>query len=184
MYLTRKKYIGAKWDHNNITGTIDIKKGDKQIPIDFKKVSYIEEEVGYWRKANAIHKWFVDNVQEGIDDCKEYYVSIEQLKELHDICQKIKSEVKLEKGKIKNGKTFENGEWKPIIEDGEFIENPEICQELLPTTSGCFFGSTEYDEYYMYDIDETIKIIEEILKDEENLNNLGLYSDYYYQSSW
>ena len=24
MYLIRKKYIGAKWDHNNVKGTIDI----------------------------------------------------------------------------------------------------------------------------------------------------------------
>ena len=27
------------------------------------------EEVGYWRKANAIHGWFVRNVQNGKDDC-------------------------------------------------------------------------------------------------------------------
>ena len=37
------------------------------------------EEVGYWRKANQIHKWFVDNVQDGVDDCGEYKVTKEQL---------------------------------------------------------------------------------------------------------
>ena len=65
MYLSRKKYIGANWEHRGITGTIDIKQKDKSIPIDFNKVTYIEEEVGYWRKANQIHKWFVDNCQDG-----------------------------------------------------------------------------------------------------------------------
>ena len=45
-------------------------------------------EIGYWRKANAIHKWFVDNVQGGNDNCGSYYVSLEQLKELHDLCLK------------------------------------------------------------------------------------------------
>ena len=25
-------------------------------------VFYIKQEVAYWRKANAIHKWFVDNI--------------------------------------------------------------------------------------------------------------------------
>lgn len=47
----------------------------------------IEVEIGYWRKANAIHHWFVDNVQNGVDDCKSYYVSKEQLIKLRDLCQ-------------------------------------------------------------------------------------------------
>ena len=36
----------------------------------------------YWRKVNWIHGWFVNNVQNGVDDCGTYDVSIEQLKEL------------------------------------------------------------------------------------------------------
>lgn len=44
--------------------------------------SEITYEIGYWRKANAIHKWFVDNVQEGKDDCGEYHVSKEQMEHL------------------------------------------------------------------------------------------------------
>lgn len=40
------------------------------------------EEVAYWRKANAIHAWFVDNVQGGEDDCATYDVSADQLREL------------------------------------------------------------------------------------------------------
>ena len=40
----------------------------------------------YWRKANQIHKWFVDNVQGGEDNCGEYYVSHEKLKELLNTC--------------------------------------------------------------------------------------------------
>lgn len=89
MYLTRKKYIGAKYDHNNVTGSVDIKINDVVVPIDFKKITYIDEEVGYWRKANAIHNWFVDHVQEGVDDCKEYYVDFETLEELLGICKQV-----------------------------------------------------------------------------------------------
>ena len=89
MYLTRKKYIGAKYDHNNVTGNVDIKINGIVIPIDFKKITYIDEEVGYWRKANAIHNWFVDHVQEGVDDCKEYYVDFETLEELLGICKQV-----------------------------------------------------------------------------------------------
>jgi hypothetical protein len=46
-------------------------------------------KVGYWRKANAIHQWFVDHCQNGEDDCREAYVSREQLTELRDLCQTI-----------------------------------------------------------------------------------------------
>ena len=47
---------------------------------------YIFEQVGYWRKANAVHKWFVDNVQDGRDDGEEYELDFRQLEELKEIC--------------------------------------------------------------------------------------------------
>ena len=39
------------------------------------EVTHVELEVGYWRKANAIHKWFVDHVQNGQDDCGQHFVA-------------------------------------------------------------------------------------------------------------
>ena len=45
--------------------------------------------VAYWRKANAIHGWFVKNVQGGVDDCGSYYVAVGQLKELRDLCSDV-----------------------------------------------------------------------------------------------
>ena len=42
--------------------------------------------VAYWRKCNQVHGWFVRNVQNGEDDCGEYYVSHEKLKELLRTC--------------------------------------------------------------------------------------------------
>jgi hypothetical protein len=47
----------------------------------------IKVQVGYWRKANAIHGWFVDNVQDGEDDCGACDVSREQLQKLLDDCK-------------------------------------------------------------------------------------------------
>lgn len=51
----------------------------------------LSEEVGYWRKANAIHRWFVENVQNGEDDCGTYSVSKNQLEELLATCRLIES---------------------------------------------------------------------------------------------
>lgn len=47
------------------------------------------EQIGYWRKANAIHKWFVDNTQDGNDKCQESDVSIEQILVLYNLCKKV-----------------------------------------------------------------------------------------------
>ena len=89
MYLTKKIYVGAEYEHRNITGNIEIFVGGEKLDINFNKVSEIEESVGYWRKASAIHKWFVDNVQEGNDDCGTYYVSEEQLQSLLDLVNSV-----------------------------------------------------------------------------------------------
>ena len=45
-----------------------------------------EEDVGYWRKANAIHHWFVTHCQDGVDDGQTYAVSVQQLKTLRRVC--------------------------------------------------------------------------------------------------
>ena len=52
----------------------------------FEQISF---EAMYWRKANAIHNWFVREEQEGVDNCAEYSVSTEALAELRDICNKV-----------------------------------------------------------------------------------------------
>ena len=50
---------------------------------------YDGDQIASWRKANAIHKWFVDNVQDGVDDCGEYKVTKEQLIQLHNTCNEV-----------------------------------------------------------------------------------------------
>lgn len=49
----------------------------------------IQVKVAYWRKANAIHGWFVANVQDGEDNCAEYYLTHETLEELRDLCKQV-----------------------------------------------------------------------------------------------
>lgn len=66
---------------------ISITKGGN--PIDTSRIKLIVEEVGYWRKANAIHNWFVNNVQDGRDECQRSYVSREQLQELLELVEKV-----------------------------------------------------------------------------------------------
>jgi hypothetical protein len=53
---------------------------------------YVVALVTTWRKANQVHAWFVDNVQSGIDDQREYSVDRQQLEDLLDRCQKVQAD--------------------------------------------------------------------------------------------
>ena len=54
-----------------------------------RRVKEVIVEAMYWRKSNQIHKWFVDNVQEGADDCGHHDVSREKLEELRQLILKV-----------------------------------------------------------------------------------------------
>ena len=86
MYLNARLYIATYNDDNKpqleaINAAIP-NRGEIQF-------NQLMGEAAYWRKANAIHKWFVDNVQDGRDDCGTYYVDREKLRELRDTCQQV-----------------------------------------------------------------------------------------------
>ena len=144
-----------------------------------RKNSNTWNKVGYWRKANQIHNWFVENVQKGIDDCGYYRVSCKQLENLKATCERVLKEADLVPGQICVGKHYENGVWVPIMEPGEVIINEIEIAAILPTKQGFFFGDTSYDQYYIQDIKDTIEIIDKILSttnfDEEYI---------VYTSSW
>ena len=122
-------------------------------------------EIAYWRKANEIHNYFVEYVQHGVDDCGTYDVSKKQLEDLLYKCKEVERISVLEKSKVVNGYTFENGKEIPMYEDGEVIVNAEEVAAILPTQGGFFFGSTDYDKYYMEDIKYTIDILEKIFEE-------------------
>jgi len=71
----------------------------------------------------------------------------------------------------------------------EYEHNVYLCEEevkeVLPPTQGFFFGGYEVDDYYKQEVDRTIMVIEETLKEIEEAEKLGIYSsDYYYEASW
>ena len=64
----------------------------------------------------------------------------------------------------------------------EIIENPDKAKKLLPTSSGFFFGSVEYDKYYEQDLEYTVEQLEPIIKFLETKE--GLSYDVIYRASW
>jgi hypothetical protein len=180
MYLYKKTFLktGKHWEEPK-RQTITIETGgvvDRNIKPE--RISYISEYVGQWRKANQIHNWFVHNVQKDVDDCGEYHVSVEQLQELLQTCQKVIMSLAVSKVEMTQVEVYSLKEKKIVIEDWVTFLDTSIAEELLPAQSGFFFGSTDYDQGYFQDLENTIEILKTVLSEDNE------WSDFYYQSSW
>ncbi len=174
MYLQKRIFIGNKWRKNK---QLKITPDKNEFGIKSARISVIEEELGYWRKANAIHNWFVENCNHGEDNNGQMQISREQLQELLETCRKVKIASKLIPAKITNGYTFDGKNRIYNYEDGQIIEDSSLAKQLLPTIEGFFFGSTDYDQYYLQDIEDTIKILELALSEPQE-------ADFIYEASW
>lgn len=96
MYLWANKYItgitewddeARKWKTNPLADSVKELVNIKDACESVDSGLTIEFPVAYWRKANHIHGWFVENVQNNEDDCEQHYVSRQKLEKLRDTCQ-------------------------------------------------------------------------------------------------
>jgi hypothetical protein len=183
MYLEADIYI-QNWKHNppqeQYYTTLTNKLGQEiKLPCEPNTITC---QIGYWRKANAIHAWFVKHVQNNDDKCQRTWVSREQLKALLDIVKLLLSSTKLIDGKVKNGSEIDFEKYSnhiphDVIEDGKVIEDTKLAGRVLPTQDGFYFGNTDYDEDYLEDLKDTKKILEKAIK-------LDKTWAIYYRASW
>lgn len=151
MYLEKHIYIGGKYLDGKVkikgrkkegSAKVTIDRGDpcigpKFVEIDFNEVSSVAVSVAYWRKANAIHNWFIQNCAKGVDDCRPVYVEPSQLIELRKICE-------------------------DILKRPEGEERDSAAESMLPTCDGFFFGTTEYGEWYYQQLQNTVDMLKDI----------------------
>ena len=102
-----------------------------------------------WRKANAIHWWFVSEIQGGVDEWSEYPVPREKLVELMELCVEAHDSKRMK------------------------------SSTLMPTMEGSFFGSTDYDDHYFWELRNTISQLEWLLASPKSKK-----VHFYYQASW
>jgi len=136
--------------------------GDVRHEYGFNSIS---ENVGYWRKANQIHGWFVENIQDGEDDCQYHReVTEKDIIKLHNTCIAVLMNSKLVPGDVVNGYHLsDKGKKEPFVEAGKVIEDPSVAEKLLPVQDGFFFGNDGYNQYYIRDLEETVKICDDVL---------------------
>ena len=140
-YISRYDYDGNNVDDRNplyhqlveLTGVAD------QIDNDGFGGLTVDFPMGYWRKVNSVHNWFVENCGGGVDECQQMYVNRQHLEELKSLCE-------------------------TVLRLKDTLDGKSSAEKLLPTASGFFFGSTEIDQYYYADLEYTVKVIDRCLK--------------------
>ena len=171
MYLNKKIYVSPQTVY--LTGmdleTKILANGVEYSKFNPEKVTYVTEEVAYWRKFNALHNWFVKNVQNGEDDCEEYSVYLEDFVKLQ-LCLSLVLDAQ---NTCLVGRLSEE-------------ERDVICCDNFPPTEGFFFGSREINDFYWEDVVSTKRIVESIIRqiNQSIIDKDSLLINYYYRSSW
>lgn len=142
MYLTAKRYLWSEQDKevSQKVGEIIGVESDPETRFvgSSLMVKSISIDAMYWRKANAIHGWFVENCQGGRDECQETYVDRAKLIQLRDLCQSV----------LDNPDSTGDADLEP--------------------RQGFFFGSYEKDEWYYQDLKNTVEGLTKALSLPEN----------------
>jgi hypothetical protein len=101
MYLSVRKYIsrvdfsqdydksGGYREQPGFTSVIESTGMSEFLESEDTAGTHLEVPVMYWRKANAIHKWFVDERADGVDNCQPIGVHVDHLRELLELCNEV-----------------------------------------------------------------------------------------------
>ncbi len=151
MYLDMEIHI----HYSEESEILDLNTYAGPITLDKKELISVTKRILYWRKANAIHNWFVQNIQDGIDDCERYYVPEEKLLELYNLCTQAHFTKNLNLLPPKEGFFFGN----TVIDDFYWNEIQQTMIQLKP-------------------------LVDEIRLPIDKRNAEFVLCDFWYRSSW
>lgn len=150
-----------------------------------KKQKY-GREFGYWRKFNALHGFICDRFADGVDECQEIPLTLDNVK---FILSCVEDDLAYLKGKklhytnsngeevemVFEGRIPEDADWHFIFDDN--LDTNNLC---LHPTQGFFFGSRDIDLWYASELLNTKKKFADLVKRMEKDENLVAW----YQASW
>lgn len=147
-YLHASEYISRyDWDNDNdnrnelfyqIVEQFGV--SDQISPDSFGGIS-IDFPMGYWRKSNQIHNWFVENCGGGVDECQKMFVNRESLENLLDVCNQVIADNSLAEELLPTGAGFFFGS----TEYDEYYFN-DLKQTVL-IIDRCLASKFDYFEY-------------------------------------
>lgn len=163
--------------------------------------------VAYWRKVNWLHGYIVRTFAGGVDDCQDIELKRVDVELVLATCKKAADilsgkrlipqkkvgvkgfrtlyaddpdkehvEIEASDGRLTDPEGFEDrlseGRWK--VEPSAWTQ----LDAVLPPVEGFFFGSHEYDSYYVWAIFDAIRIFDGVLSGwDDNYR-------YVYRASW
>lgn len=183
----RKKYL------KEYTAKYFISDKDKEFP--YKSIM---QNIAYWRNAFQIYYWFQKNIQNGFNDGKFFEVSESDLSKLLNTCYRVKNNCK----EWMNEQNTENkyvplqsiiclsyfmkkiNKWSKLDARIEEYKNKKIdclinqekefARMILPT--GRLSFDSEYNEFYLYNVNQTITMLDKILKETDFSKEIILFS--------
>ena len=116
----------------------------------YNSFSNCYDQIGYFRKFNALHGYIVKTFADGVDECQEILLHKKDIEQI-----------------------------KKVLDEVLEANTEEKAKEILPTQSGFFFGSTDYDEFYFEDVKDAADLMQNFL-DNFDFESYQLV----YQASW
>lgn len=140
MYLHARCYVGTPSKKDLSLNIESMFPELRDIPshwgVGEPKLREVVFDVGYWRKANAIHRWFVENCQKGVDDCGTYDVHRIQLATLKETCERVlgfrhlaETQLPTQSGFFFGGTDYDDGYYHDVENTLEIVTR---CLELSP----------------------------------------------------
>lgn len=138
-------------------------------------------DVIYMRKANAVRKWFADNLEnfedngltpitqenfEGIISTMESVIRDGGITGLYVDYKKLNEQIDNEEDEDTHRKSWIElfDSWEKFVKDGgrKYKQFCEVANEKFPSSSGFFFGGTDYDAWYIRDLFVNLEKFKEV----------------------
>jgi hypothetical protein len=130
--------------------------------------------IGYFRKVNCLlpHFGYEDNCEILEIEKSQIEDLVYKAKELLAVYDTISYQLHLQNIEVnyykeiyKDNQEMCDERCKPFLKKIDEIWKPfeVVAEQQLPTTSGCFFGSQEYREWYVSDLKEIVATFEKVL---------------------
>lgn len=149
-YLSASEYI-SRYDYSDTSDGLDRSENKtfmelvKQFGVDPDPTGFaglnIDFPMGYWRKSNQIHNWFVENVGEGIDECQKMFVTRDVLTDLKTRCEEVLADHSLAEELLPTGAGFFFGS----TEYDQYYFND--LKETVKIINRCLKSKFDYFEY-------------------------------------
>lgn len=142
-YIEECKRLLKFFNYPFLLSKIGVREEDEIIPCTLTEFikekddilkGFFPPHIAYFRKVNFLYKFFEHKID---DESQSAMVTREDLETLISYCERILN-----------------------AKDEDKVD---IAKELLPTRSGFFFGSIDYNEWYFYDVKDVMSKMKNLL---------------------